>query len=279
VKTVLVVGLGEVGMALYEIIKESGKYDVYGLDLIINLNQQIPSKVDIIHICYPYSNDGTFIKSVIQYVGLYNPDLIIINSTIKPRTIAEISKKCECKIAFSPVFGTHRGKEYFKEEIKYYGKFVGGIDEESTKLTMEHFNKIGIFTLETKTPLEAEIIKLYCTTYYGMIVALSQEFHRFSRSMGADYEEVIKGICYLHSKAFNKPPAYPDAIGGHCVLPNIDIILSCYDSDLIKSLLNSNEKRKEDLKDPDIRAEMEKVKVIVDKFWKDLHDKNRKVIE
>lgn len=274
-QNVLVVGLGEVGMALYEIIKESEEYEVYGLDLTINLNQEIPNKIDIMHICYPYVN-CIFVKSVIQYVGLYNPELLIINSTIKPRTISEIAKKCQCKIAFSPVFGTHRGKEYFKDEIKFYGKFVGGIDEESTKLTMEHFNKVGIFTIGTKSPLEAEIIKLYCTTYYGMIVALSQEFHRFSRSMGADYEDVIKGIIYLHSKAFNKPPAYPDAIGGHCVLPNIDIILSCYDSELIKSLLKSNDKRKEEIKDPNIRIEMERTKVIVDKFWKDLHDKNRK---
>jgi len=272
--TVLVIGLGEVGMALYEIIKESNEYEVYGLDLTISLNQQIPSKIDIMHICYPYINN-IFVKSVIQYVGLYNPELLIINSTIKPRTISEISKRCQCKIAFSPFFGTHRGKEYFKNEIKYYGKFVGGIDEESTKLTMEHFNKISIFTIGTKSPLEAEIIKLYCTTYYGMIVALSQEFQRFSRSMGADFEEVVKGISYLHSKAFNKPPAYPDAIGGHCVLPNMDIILSCYDSDLIKSLVKSNNKRKDEIKDPDIRAEMERVKVIVDKFWSDLRDKTR----
>jgi len=274
-QNVLVVGLGEVGMALYEIIKESEEYEVYGLDLAINLNQKIPNKIDIMHICYPYVN-CIFVKSVIQYVGLYNPELLIVNSTIKPRTISEIAKKCQCKIAFSPIFGTHRGKEYFKDEIKFYGKFVGGIDDESTKFTMEHFNKVGIFTIGTKSPLEAEIIKLYCTTYYGMIVALSQEFHRFSRSMGADYEDVIKGIIYLHSKAFNKPPAYPDAIGGHCVLPNIDIILSCYDSELIKSLLKSNDKRKEEIKDPNIRIEMERTKVIVDKFWKDLHDKNRK---
>ena len=275
-KTVLIVGLGEVGMALYEIINESNQCEVYGLDLVINLNQQIPAKVDIMHICYPYNGDR-FIKSVIQYVDLYNPNLLIINSTIKPRTISEIAKRCQCKIVFSPVFGTHRGKEYFKEEIKYYGKFVGGINEESTKLAMEHFNEVNISTIKVKSPLEAEIIKLYCTTYYGMLISLSQEFHRFSRVVGANYEDVVKGICYLHSKAFNKPPAYPDVIGGHCVLPNIDIILECYDSDLLKLLLKSNEKRKEEIKDPEIRNETEKVKEIVDKFWKNLNEKNRNV--
>ena len=274
-KTVLVVGLGEVGMSLYEIIDESKKYKVYGLDQMHNLNQKIPDQIDIIHICFPYKLDNGFIYSVVNYIFKYKPKLVIINSTVKPKTTYEIFEQCQCNIAFSPVMGTYTNKEKFKQDIKYFGKFVGGVTDEATKLTVEHFNKVGINTIVVKSSLEAEIIKLYCTTYYGLMIALSQDFHRLSCLAGADFSNVMEGICYLNDKSFTKPPVYPDSITGHCVIQNINI-LENYNLEILKSINKSNEKRKNEVKNPIIYNEIQKIKCIVDKYWRDFNVKNRK---
>ena len=84
---VLIVGLGEVGRPLFKLTKESGEYEVYGLDLdkakMKNLEQiSLPTNVDIMHVCLPCSNKGKFIMIVRNYVERFHPRLTIINSRI-----------------------------------------------------------------------------------------------------------------------------------------------------------------------------------------------------
>jgi UDP-glucose 6-dehydrogenase len=272
-ETVLVIGLGEVGMSIYELTQESGLYGVYGLDQKIDLRQDIPEKVDIIHICIPFSNFELFVNSVVEYVLSFQPRLLIIDSTIPPRTTERISKKCSCMVVHSPVFGTHRNRETMKFEMKFYGKLVGGVTAEATIVATDHFNKIGIPTRVNKSPLETEVTKLYCTSYYGILIALSQEFHRLSSSVGADFSEVTGNICYLHEKSYVKPPVYPDVIGGHCVMPNIELVLSLYDSALLKAIVESNEKRKIDVQTSKVSEEISKVKEVVEGFMKRFREK------
>ncbi len=265
---VLVIGLGEVGMSIYELSQESGVYDVFGFDQKIDLRQDIPAKVDIIHICIPCSHVEFFVNSVVDYVLSYQPKLLIIDSTVPPRTTEIVSKRCNCMMVHSPVLGTHKDRETMKVEMKFYGKLVGGITPESTIAATDHFNKLGIPTRVNKSPLETEITKLYCTAYYGALIALSQEFHRVSSKAGADFSEITGNICYLHEKSYVKPPVYPDVIGGHCVMPNIELVLSFYDSELLKAIFDSNEKRKVDILNPKVSDEIAKVKAVVEGFMK-----------
>lgn len=268
---VLVIGLGEVGMALYEIIKESGRYNVFGLDTKIEMDKRVPDKIDILHICIPYSK--SFVKLVVNYVAEFEPDLLIINSTVSPSTTNQISKKCNCFVVFSPVFATHSTRESFKSDIRRFGKFVGGVTEEASFEAAKHFVKVGIPVKINSNPLVAEISKLYCTTYYGALIALAQDFHRLSRKYGANFVEVVDNICYLHGKAFNKPPAYPDVIGGHCVMPNIEIFLNVQNSDLLKAIKTSNENRKVEVTNEKVKEEILATKKIVEEFWKTMRDK------
>lgn len=67
---VLVVGLGEVGKPIYELLVESGQYEVYGYDIdkskTVNRLSDIPNKVDILHVAFPYTNK--FINNVLEYM-------------------------------------------------------------------------------------------------------------------------------------------------------------------------------------------------------------------
>ena len=48
----------------------------------------------------------------------------------------------------------------------------------------------------------------------------------------------------VHRVRFNKPLHYPDVIGGHCLIPNAELLLNSYDSKFLRLILKLNEKRK-----------------------------------
>ena len=86
--TVLVIGLGEIGKPLYDIIKESGHYRTYGYDIdrkkIPVEQDNIPEEIDILHICYPCNEQDKFIDITVNYIKKFKPRLVIINSTVPP---------------------------------------------------------------------------------------------------------------------------------------------------------------------------------------------------
>ena len=93
-KKVLIIGLGEVGQALFELFKESRKFDVFGFDLnkekMRNAKKQLPKNVDVMHICYSCHDQETFIFTTIKYIKKINPELTIIESTVPPGTTKKI---------------------------------------------------------------------------------------------------------------------------------------------------------------------------------------------
>jgi len=53
-----------------------------------------------------------------------------------------------------------------------------------------------------------------------------------------------------------RPAISPGAIGGHCLIPNIELLLESYDSRFLRLLKESNEKRKREIEDKRIRREI-----------------------
>jgi len=74
----------------------------------------------------------------------------------------------------------------------------------------------------------------------------------------------------VHRVRFNKPLHYPDVIGGHRLIPNVELLLKSYDSEFLRLILESNEKRKEETKDEDVRNEVEKIKKRLEALEKQL---------
>jgi len=66
-ETVLIIGLGEVGHALFELFKENEKFNAYGFDSdeekMRNVagHVELPEVIDVVHICYPYKEQRKFI--------------------------------------------------------------------------------------------------------------------------------------------------------------------------------------------------------------------------
>lgn len=81
------------------------------------------------------------------------------------------------------------------------------------------------------------------------MIACFQETHRISKHFGADFDDVVDFVEDTHRAMLDRPVIYPDLIGGHCVLPNAELLLKSYDSDFLCLILESNEKRKKEIKD------------------------------
>lgn len=232
---VLVVGLGEVGKPLSELLGRV--YHVQGKDLD---EVSVNGPIDVMHICYPY-RDEQFIDTTVSYIQQYNPNLAIINSTVVPGTTRAIYERTKMQLAYSPVRGKH---VRMQEEMLRYTKFVAGISEETAHRAAQHFELAGMRTAIFSSCEALELAKLLETTYYGMLIAWAQEMERFCRKVDADYHEVMKfteEIDYLPPVVFQ-----PGYIGGHCIIPNTFLLDQVRRSDFIDLIRRSNELKAEE---------------------------------
>lgn len=232
---VLVVGLGEVGNPLLEIL--SRVYHVQGKDLD---EVNVDGPIDVMHICYPYK-DESFIDTTVSYIQRYNPGLVIINSTVMPGTNRAVYEQTEAQIAYSPVRGKH---VRMRDDMLRYTKFVAGVSEDGTRQAVQHFERTGMKTAVFSSCEALELAKLLETTYYGVLIAWAQEMERFCHAVDADYNEIMRfteEIDYLPPVVFQ-----PGFIGGHCVISNSFLLDQVRHSDFIDCIRRSNELKAEE---------------------------------
>ena len=244
-QTVIIVGLGEVGKPLFEIIKT--KHEVFGVDIdfATPLN-----RCDVMHICFPF-RDQKFVAQVVEYIERYQPALTIINSTVAPGTSRRVAGESGAPVVSSPVRGKHAR---MREEMLHYTKFIGALDPQSAARAVQHFQSVGIKTKVLSCPEATEVAKLTETTYFGLLIAWAQEVERYCKALGADYDEVVS--FYEEIKFFPPVKYFPGVIGGHCVMPNIGILLREFPSDLLQAIMQSNARKKSDL-EQDVSAELD----------------------
>ena len=262
---ILIIGLGEVGRPLYEIFSEKF-VDVYGYDSdrskTIHELKAIPKPIEVMHIAYPCTG-GEFIDSTINYIRSFNPRLVIIHSSIPPRTTRLIQSKTNSVIAYSPVRGKHPN---LKEHLRFWTKWISAVNQAGIELAKRHLEEAGFKVKVAKNPESLELAKLWETIYRAAMIACWQEIHRISKDLGADIKVIAEFIQEVHEVLGDRPLYYPDVIGGHCLIPNTRILAEIVDSDLLSFILKSNELRSEEIKDPKIAEEVEALKEI----WKKL---------
>jgi UDP-N-acetyl-D-mannosaminuronate dehydrogenase len=280
-ETVLVVGLGEIGRALFELLKENAAFMVYGLDsdeTKMHTTHQdaskLPTGIDTMHICLPSKNQEKFVATVADYANRFKPKLLIINSTVPPGSTKEVQQACTCLVAHSPARGVHKSPEHMKWELKRWTKYVGGADEEAAEAACKHFEKLGLEVKKLKSCIETELAKLFETTYRAWMIACFQEMHRISRAFSADFDDVVDFLEDTHRVRLDRPIMFPGFIGGHCLIPNTELLLQSYDSEFLKLILKSNQKRKEEIKDQAVQKEAEKIANRVESLEKEVDEKS-----
>lgn len=228
---VVVAGLGEVGKPLFELISRT--HDTVGVD--ISLPPVEIDETEVLHICYPFQIKD-FVGETARYIALFKPQVTIVNSTVQVGTTRQIAERTGTAVVNSPVRGKH---VRMLEELSKYTKFVGAIDGEAGSLAAAHFESAGLKTKVLSSPEATELAKLTETTYFGLMIAWAQEVERYCDQSGADYEQVIS--FYDEIKFFPPVKYFPGVIGGHCVMPNIEILRQFDESVVLEAIRASNQ--------------------------------------
>lgn len=230
-KQIVIAGLGEVGKPLYQLVSQYR--ETVGIDVGSPLDGV--REVEILHICFPFQVKD-FIGEVARYVELFRPELVVINSTVAVGTTRAVAERTGVPTVNSPIRGKHAR---MFEELQKYTKFVGASDPAAGQQAVRHFQSAGLKTKLLTSPEATELAKLTETTYFGLMIAWAQELERYCDRSGANYEEIIS--FYEEIKFFPSVKYFPGVIGGHCVMPNIEILRDFDDSMILQSIEASNQ--------------------------------------
>jgi len=231
---VVVVGLGEIGKPLSQLISQH--HEVVGVD--VSPVGQV-GEVDIMHVCYPFQIKD-FIGETAHYIQHFRPTLTIVNSTVSVGTTRAIAERTGTAVVNSPVRGKHAR---MLEELKHYTKFVGASDPATAAEAARHFESVGLKVKILSSPEATELAKLTETTYFGLMIAWAQELERYCDQAVQNYEEII--AFYDEIKFFPPVKYFPGVIGGHCVMPNIGILSKLTKSVLLDAIQASNQMKVE----------------------------------
>jgi len=258
---VIVIGLGEVGKPLYQILKASNTFMVYGYDarseISPNKLEELPGNADFLQIAYPYTEH--FIEFTMRYVEQLRPKRIIIHSTVLPGTTRIIHEKTRLSIAYSPVRGKH---PHLKRHMMFWPKWVSSYPLEDTEVFVEHLAKAGFKVKTARNPETLELAKLFETAYRAVMIATWQEIHRLSLKYNAELAGIAEFIAEVHEILHDRPVFYPDYIGGHCLIPNARLLDSIDPDTIWRFVLESNEKRPRELEDENVKKDIVAVKKI-----------------
>src|SRR5215469_8822555 len=225
-ETIVIAGLGEVGKPLFELASQF--HNTVGVDL--DPPRHPPQHVDVLHVCYPF-RIADFVGETARYIELFKPGLTIVNSTVDVGTTRAIAERTRTAVVNSPVRGKHAR---MLEDLRAYVKFIGPMDGASGQKAASHFQSLGLKTKVLSSPEATELAKLTETTYFGLLIAWAQEVERYCDQSGQDYQEVIS--FYDEIKFFPPVKYFPGVIGGHCVMPNINILNNYAYSALLEAI-------------------------------------------
>ena len=224
----VVAGLGEIGLPIYKII--SRNFSVYGSAIDKKLIPNNPKKfenysVRFLHICIPYNK--FFLPNVLKLNKRFLPESIVIHSTIKPKTTQNLQKKLSIPIIYSATRGVHKR---MASDLKRYIKFFALDNKIKNSVLMSKtyvnlMKKCGIKTKKLSNPITLELSKIICdTSYYGWLINYAQMSKMIAEKYDADYNEMWSFSDEIHKFLGNRPKMFPGFIGGHCVIPNSQLI-------------------------------------------------------
>ena len=243
--TDIILGMGEVGETLFDLLVDR-KFDCIGIDLEDSkcknyTENKIIENPQYLHVCLPGELEK-FTDIVIEWINkIKNIQVVVIHSTVKPGTTKSIQERSSIPILFSPVRGVHRR---FLDDIKKYTKFISfdnkEINSEIKKDLENRFEKVEWMST-TKT---AELAKILVdTTYYGWLINYAQITKMICEKENVDFDEMWKFADEIHKNLGNRPKMFPGIIGGHCVIPNLNLV-EYENLDVIKTINEMYEKFK-----------------------------------
>lgn len=242
-KKIGVLGCGEVGKAIASFYQDPFIHDPAQ-------GHEFPAEVqfDILHVCIPHRKRAEFEIAVKFAIDRHAKGaLVIIHSTVPVGTTLELRPHHRF-IVHSPVRGVH---PHLAEGIRTFPKFIGADDAGAGRLAAEHFEEMGIEPFVCHQSKTTELMKLLDTTYYGLAIAYHAYAAKICDAVGVNFDAVMteanrsynEGYAKLGKQNVIRPVLYPPEgpIGGHCVLPNAEILRGQFGDDaILESIIRHN---------------------------------------
>lgn len=225
----LIVGYGQIGQAVHKVIGESEIYDSKDSDM------EFTVQPDVLHICFPYSDK--FVEQVKWYITGCKPWHVVIWSTVPIGTTKKIKGAVH-----SPVEGSH---PQLARSIKESVRWLGANDKEEAKFFSRYFKDLFMTTRGVENSDFTEFLKLRSTSKYGINLVWTNYEAMVSEQIGMDFE-LLKDFDRDYNKLYHNldmnwaqryildPPN--NKIGGHCVIPNAELLDKQFPSELLKMI-------------------------------------------
>ena len=225
----IVAGIGEIGKPILKLLSKHGV--VVGFDSNPDLMDERKFeryeslKTSFLHIAIPVT--GKFINNVLKLYKKFQPECIVIHSTIKPGMTEKLQEKLSIPVIYSATRGVHKRMVY---DLKRYTKFFvisanAPRGKWATTRYVQSMKRCGIKTKKMSKPETLELAKIICdTSYLGWLVNYAQLSNVIAIKHGVDYDEMWSFSDEIQKFLGNRPKMYPSFIGGHCVIPNLNLI-------------------------------------------------------
>lgn len=234
-KKVGVLGYGETGKAIASFYKDPLVQDIAG--------PHFPSGVqlDILHVCIPFSNPTQFDTAVREVIQEHaRGALVFIHSTVQVGTTKRIGEMHK-HIVHAPLRGVHPN---LAEGIRTFPMYIGADFAGAGAIAAEHLESIGITSVVLYHSAASELLKLLDTTYYGVCIAFHAYAQKLCQTAGVNFDMVMTeanrsynaGYAELGKSNVIRPVLTPPEggkIGGHCVVPNAELLRFQFGDDAI----------------------------------------------
>jgi len=258
-----IVGLGYVGTAIKSGFEKHYKvetYDKYEVDKSTCELFDLVAECKVIFVCVPtpMNKDGSchtdIVEDVVKEINKWSyaywgnkniKPTVVIKSTVQPGTTERLDKKYKSvDVIFNPEFLTEAN---FLEDFKNQTRIILGGTRKGTNILRQVYSKVFPHATIVKTGSKtAEMVKYFINSFLGTKVSFANEMKIISDKIGIDYDKVVEYATYddrLGKSHWAVPgPDGELGFGGHCLPKDISAIVSEFGSDLLKSVIDVNDK-------------------------------------
>lgn len=229
----LVIGMGEIGTALYKVLNRS---------VVVSTRDMAETEhdagdVDILHISFPHSEG--FVNEVKNYIEFYDPKLTIVYSTTPIGTCESISEQ----VVHSPIEGRHPELE---ESILVSPRWLGSSDPDMLEAAVQFWYPQVKVVRTMGSSRFTEFLKLRSTSKYGINLVWTDYEKSVADQLGMDFtalqnfdEDYNALYAKLGMPEFQRYILDPPEghIGGHCVVPNAEILNGQYPFSMLDEII------------------------------------------
>ncbi|MGI0082371.1 MAG: GDP-mannose dehydrogenase [Nitrosopumilaceae archaeon] len=225
----VVAGLGEIGMPILQLISKAVSTVGYDINQKL-MNEKKFRKYEnldtrFLHICISFNKK--FIPNVVSLYKKFQPESIVVHSTISPRTTSRLQSLLPIPVIYSATRGVHKRMLY---DLKRYTKFYA-IEQDAPRVRWASssysklMKKCGVKTKKMPNPVTLELAKIIVdTSYYGWLINYAQLSNMIAIKHKVNYDEMWSFADEIHKFLGNRPKMFPGFIGGHCIIPNLDLV-------------------------------------------------------